>query len=67
MPEDPRGRTDMLQSATSSGDRVRTLSNEQLSEIIAKCETAIADGSAEINDYEAFVLAQKELARRTWA
>jgi hypothetical protein len=43
------------------------MSNEELSEIIARCEGAIADGSAEIEDYEAFVLCQKELARRTWA
>jgi hypothetical protein len=67
MTENPKGRHDMLQPATSSGDQVRALSNEQLSDIIARCESAIADGSAEINDYEAFVLAQKELARRTWA
>lgn len=46
---------------------VHYLSNEQLSEIIAKCEGAITDGSAEIEDYEAFVVCQKELARRTWA
>jgi hypothetical protein len=38
-----------------------------LSDIIAKCESAISAGSAEIEDYEAFVLCQKELARRTWA
>lgn len=48
-------------------ESIRTLSNEELSDIIARCESAIADGSAEIEDYEAFVLCQKELARRTWA
>lgn len=48
-------------------DTIRHLSNEQLGEIIAKCEWAIQEGSAAIDDYEAFVLCQKELARRTWA
>ncbi|MBX3142428.1 MAG: hypothetical protein KF813_01625 [Trueperaceae bacterium] len=48
-------------------DTIRYYSNEELSEIIAKCENAISDGTAEIEDYEAFVLCQKELARRTWA
>ena len=55
----------MVQATTS--DSFRHLSNEELSEIISKCESAITDGSAEIEDYEAFVLCQKELARRTWA
>jgi hypothetical protein len=57
----------MLQSATTASEHLRRLSNEQLSDIITRCEGAIAEGSAEITDYEAFVLAQKELARRTWA
>ncbi len=57
----------MLQSANTANDALRKMSNEQLSAIITRCESAIAEGSAEINDYEAFVLAQKELARRTWA
>ncbi len=57
----------MLQSASTPSDALRKLSNEQLSDIITHCESAIAAGSAEIDDYEAFVLAQKELARRTWA
>ena len=52
---------------TSFQDTVQTLSNEELSQIILRCESAIADGSAEIEDYEAFVLCQRELARRTWA
>lgn len=46
---------------------IRTMTNEELSDVIAKCESAIAAGTAEIEDYEAFVLCQKELARRTWA
>jgi hypothetical protein len=48
-------------------EKVRYLSNEELGEIISQCESAIAQGSAEIDDYEAFVLCQQELARRTWA
>ncbi len=56
----------MVQERPHTPD-VRYLSNEELSEIISKCEGAIGDGSAEIGDYEAFVVCQKELARRTWA
>ena len=48
-------------------EQIRHLSNEELSEIIASCESAISDGTAAIDDYEAFVLCQKELAHRTWA
>jgi hypothetical protein len=48
-------------------EKVRYLSTDELSEIISQCEHAIADGSAEIDDYEAFVLCQQELARRTWS
>jgi hypothetical protein len=46
---------------------LRSLNDEELSRIILRCEHAIAEGTAEIGDYEAFVLAQKELVRRTWA
>lgn len=56
----------MVQERTMS-DNIRNLSNEELSEIIASCESAISDGTAAIDDYEAFVLCQKELAHRTWA
>lgn len=48
-------------------DAVRSLSNEQLAETIERCEDRISDGRAEIEDYEAFVLCQKELSRRTWS
>jgi hypothetical protein len=48
-------------------EKVRYLSTDELSEIISQCEHAIAEGSAEIDDYEAFVLCQQELARRTWS
>lgn len=56
----------MVQPADLS-EKVHTLTNEELSAIIHRCETAIADGTAEIEDYEAFVLCQQELARRTWS
>ncbi|CAN5884403.1 hypothetical protein BH24DEI2_BH24DEI2_21410 [soil metagenome] len=49
------------------GETVRRLSNDELSVTISKCESAIADGSAEIEDYEAFVFCQQELVRRTWS
>ena len=48
-------------------DEAQFLSTEELSNIISRCESAIADGSAEIEDYEAFVVCQQELARRTWS
>lgn len=54
-------------NATPSPTHVRRMSNEELAKTIELCEEAIADGSAEIEDYEAFVLCQKELARRTWS
>jgi hypothetical protein len=57
----------MVPNTSASGERIETLSNEQLGEVIARCEDAISDGSAAVDDYEAFVLAQQELARRTWA
>jgi hypothetical protein len=46
---------------------LRSLSDEELGRIIERCEDAIAAGSAALPDYEAFVLAQRELARRTWS
>ncbi len=46
---------------------LRALSDEELTRIMIRCEGAIADGTAEIGDYEAFVLAQKEIVRRTWS
>ena len=48
-------------------ERVRRMSTDELATTIARCESAIAEGTAAIADYEAFVLCQKELARRTWA
>ena len=62
-----RGAKVVQTAAGTSGQSLRALSNEELSDIIAKCESAIAEGTAEIEDFEAFVLCQKELARRTWA
>ncbi len=57
----------VVQAAGINHQSLRALSNEELSDIIARCEDAIAAGTAEIEDFEAFVLCQKELARRTWA
>jgi len=57
----------MFSTASEVGDRMKVLSDEQLGEVIIRCEDAIAEGTAAVDDYEAFVLAQKELARRTWA
>lgn len=57
----------MLHEPFSQPDPLRDLSDDELSGIVERCESVIADGSAAIDDYEAFVLAQKELARRTWA
>lgn len=56
----------MVQELNMS-ENIRNLSNEELSEIIANCENAITNGTAAIDDYEAFVLCQKELAHRTWS
>lgn len=55
----------MIQTIQTN-DEIKCLTNEELSRIIGRCEEAISEGSAEISDYEAFVLCQKELARRTW-
>lgn len=56
----------MMQQVQSNA-RIRELTNEELDHIIGQCETAIAKGTADIEDYEAFVVCQKELARRTWS
>ena len=47
-------------------ESIPQLSNQELREVIAACEEAISEGTARIEDYEAFVLAQQELARRLW-
>lgn len=47
-------------------ENIPQLSNQELREVIATCEEAISEGTARIEDYEAFVLAQQELARRLW-
>ncbi|MDF1522645.1 MAG: hypothetical protein P1P87_07480 [Trueperaceae bacterium] len=57
----------MLHEPSPANEPVRTMTDEDLNRIIVRCESAIADGTAQVSDYEAFVLAQKELARRTWA
>lgn len=57
----------MLHEPFRRTEPLRSLSDEELNRIIVRCENAIAEGTAEIGDYEAFVLAQKELVRRTWS
>jgi hypothetical protein len=56
----------MIQNVQSNAN-IKKLSNEELGQIIETCESAISKGAAQIDDYEAFVLCQKELARRTWS
>lgn len=56
----------MAQQADSF-EQIRGMSNEQLSELMAKCQSMISEGTALVEDYEAFVLCQKELAHRTWS
>jgi hypothetical protein len=56
-----------LAQQADTGEWIRSMNNEQLSELMAKCQALISEGSAQIEDYEAFVLCQRELARRTWA
>jgi len=57
----------MMQESPNRSEPLRQLSGEELVQIIDRCEQAIADGSAALPEYEAFVLAQRELARRTWS
>jgi len=57
----------VLQEPVNRTEPLRNLSDEELVRIIDRCEGAIADGSAALPDYEAFVFAQRELARRTWS
>ena len=46
---------------------IEGMTNEQLGELMGRCQDMIDDGSATIEEFEAFVLCQRELARRTWA
>ncbi len=48
-------------------DKLPSLSNQELRDIISDCESEISGGTAKIDDYEAFVLCQQELVRRTWS
>jgi hypothetical protein len=48
-------------------DKLPSLSNQELRDIISECESEICEGTAKIEDYEAFVLCQQELVRRTWS
>ena len=57
----------MMQEVSNRVEPLHQRSGEELFQIIDRCERAIADGSASLPDYETFVLAQRELARRTWS
>lgn len=46
---------------------VKNLSNQELHDVFAKCNKAIAEGTATLQDYELFVLCQKEISERTWS
>jgi hypothetical protein len=48
-------------------DMVKRLSNHELREALERCEDAIFDGTANIEEYETFILCQQELVRRTWS
>ncbi|MEX2534662.1 MAG: hypothetical protein WD273_03595 [Trueperaceae bacterium] len=48
-------------------ESIEGMSNMQLGELMAKCQGVISEGEACIEDFEAFVLCQRELSRRTWA
>ncbi len=41
------------------------LSDEKLSEILARCEDAVTKGTAQMRDYTTFVVCAEELTRRT--
>ena len=61
---EPNDRLNMAMS--DAHGNISQLSNQELREVIATCEEFISEGTARIEDYEAFVLAQQELARRLW-
>jgi len=46
------------------GERAPYLSSRELRDIVERCEEVITAGSAQIEDYEAFVICQQELANR---
>jgi hypothetical protein len=54
-------------TSTWSSDTMRALSNEELGDVIAACEDAIAEGSAGDDVFVEYVRAQQELDRRTWS
>jgi hypothetical protein len=56
----------VLHEPLTRAEPLRAMSDEELGRIIERCEAAIASGDAALTDFEAFVLAQRELARRTW-
>lgn len=59
-------RTEFSSDFQNVHESIPQLSNQELRDVIATCEESISEGTARIEDYEAFVLAQQELARRLW-
>jgi hypothetical protein len=54
-------------SVTTTTDRLKVLSDEQLGEMIARCEDAISEGATDVDVFADYVRAQQELTRRTWS
>jgi hypothetical protein len=54
-------------SVTTTTDRLKVLSDEQLGEVIARCEDAISEGVTDVDVFADYVRAQQELTRRTWS
>ena len=46
------------------GERAPYLSSRELRAIVGRCERSITAGSAQIEDYEAFIICQQELQSR---
>lgn len=56
----------MILQGRKVNENVRYLSAHEIRDVIAQCERKIAEGLAEMDDYELFVLCQQELTRRRW-
>ena len=49
-----------------TGDNIRWVSHHELLETARRAEVAVSEGTAELQDYEVFVLCKNELARRAY-
>lgn len=56
----------MILQLRKINEDARYLSAHELRKVISQCERKIAEGLAEMDDYETFVLCQQELTRRRW-